>query len=329
MSSRLSLIPHPLLVTCRTQLPAASVDGALLVMGTLHPRPPRPVEARLVHVHADLDARVAIVELHDPKRSNTMTAELSEDMSVAAASVLRYSGTVCSVVLQGAGSHFSVGGNPYALKGAAIALGAMSFQTRFAYEGFFQLRDMQLPIVCAVHGKLIGGGIAIMMSADYVVADTESTFCHGNLVRGVCPIGMFSKTLTTASGLSRSLHIYLSNDTLDAATAKRFRLVHETAAGVKVTQSRARMVATMLAAQEEQARVLLAARLPYDAGLVATEAVGMARCLLSHGGFTAAALPDSHASQAVQLYSTVLELPRSKYLLRLCPPCMWSRSRLP
>ena len=139
------------------------------------------------------------------------------------------------------------------------------------------------------------------MSADYVVADAESTFCHGNLVRGVCPIGMFSKTLTTAAGLSRSLHIYLSNDTLDAATAKRFRLVHETAAGVKVTQSRAREVATMLAAQEEQARVLLAARLPYDAGLVAAEAARHARCLLSNGGYHHCFLPDSHAAQAMKL----------------------------
>jgi enoyl-CoA hydratase/carnithine racemase len=184
----------------------------------------------------------------------------------------------------------------------------MAFHARFVYEGFFQLRYVQLPVVCAVHGKLIGGGIATMMSADYVVADVESTFCHGNLVRGVCPIGMFSRTLTTVAGLSRSLRIYLSNDTHDAATAKRFRLVDETAAGVKVTQNRACEVATMLAAQEEQAHILLAARLPYDAGLVATEAVGIARCLLSHGGYTPAALPDSHSAQAMQLYSTVLEL---------------------
>ena len=306
--SRLSLIPHPLLVMCRTQLPVSSVDGALLVMGTLHPRPPRPVEARLVHVHADLDSRVAIVELHDPKRSNTMSTELAEDMSATVASVLRYSGTVRSVVLQGAGSHFSVGGNPYALKGAAMSLAALSMQMEAAFGGFFQLRGMQVPIVCAVHGKLIGGGIAIMMSADYIVADTESTFCHGNLVRGVCPIGMFSKALVITAGLSRSLHVYLSNDTLDAATAKRFRLVHATAAGVKVGQSHAREVATMLAAQEEQAYVLRADRLPYDALLVAAEAVGHARCCLFNGGYAPAALPDSYAAQAMQLHSTLLEL---------------------
>ena len=144
------------------------------------------------------------------------------------------------------------------------------------------------------------------MSADYVVADAESTFCHGNLVRGICPIGMFSKTLSTTTGLSRSLRMYLSNDTLDAATAARFRLVHETAPGVQVTQSRAFDVATMLAAQAELVRVLLAARLPYDAELVAAEAVGMGRCLISNGGFTSAALPDSHASQALQLSFTVL-----------------------
>ena len=182
---RLSSLPAPLLKTCRSLLPAPSVDAALVAMGSLLPHPPRSIGKRLVRLYVDGESKVAVVELNDPSRMNSFSAELAEDVAEAAASIGR-DPLVKAIVLQGAGPHFSVGGNPFQREKAAAPLAAVALGCRAAFDGFGALYKLGVPMVAAVHGKLIGGGVAACLHADYIVADSKATFEHGNLVRGVC-----------------------------------------------------------------------------------------------------------------------------------------------
>ena len=126
---------------------------------------------------------------------------------------------VASVVLQGAGTHFSVGGNPYALRSSPVMNpAAVSLSLRKLYDGFLKLRTLPHPVVGAVHGALVGGGVAGCLHVDYLAADHASTFEHGNLVRGVCVLGMLSQTFAIALG-PRAQHVYLKNARLGAAAA--------------------------------------------------------------------------------------------------------------
>ena len=74
LCTRLAGLSPALLARCHTELPAATTDGALVVMGSLWPRAPRKAGPRLVRVWMDEPHGVAIVELHDPmlvsRRSN-------------------------------------------------------------------------------------------------------------------------------------------------------------------------------------------------------------------------------------------------------------------
>ena len=69
--TRLTSLPPALLTRCHTELPAATTDGALAVMGSLWPRAARRAGPRLVRVWVDEPHGVAIVELHDPKLAAT------------------------------------------------------------------------------------------------------------------------------------------------------------------------------------------------------------------------------------------------------------------
>ena len=140
--------------------------------------------------------------------------------------------TVRAVVLRGAGTHFSAGGNPYAHKGDAPLVAAAA-ALRHTFAGFAQLRALAVPLVCAVHGTVIGGGNAACLSCDYVVAEGSATFEHGNLVRGVCPLGGYSRTLPHVAGVARALAIYLGNYTLSAAEARTAGIVHEVSRPLK------------------------------------------------------------------------------------------------
>ena len=67
LCTRLAGLSPALLARCHTELPAATTDGALVVMGSLWPRAPRKAGPRLVRVWVDEPHGVAIIELHDPR----------------------------------------------------------------------------------------------------------------------------------------------------------------------------------------------------------------------------------------------------------------------
>ena len=129
----------------------------------------------LIRLDIDAERGVAVMELHDPKRFNTMGSTLGDDMARAVRRLRRHGG-VHAVVLQGAGSVFCAGGNPYEGSGVPTSLVASSQALLASVQGFVIVRGLCLPIVCAVHGAMIGGAAAIFLHADLRVAETESTF---------------------------------------------------------------------------------------------------------------------------------------------------------
>ena len=172
------------LVNCYRMLPAPTVDAALVTMGTLftcRPRASIASEPRRVRLYADEPARVAILELHDPGRSNTFTRELCEDLLQAVDRLRARIERFDALVVRGAGPHFCAGGSTFMHRTdgrswASLPLPASSFLCRHhVYEGFIQLFALDLPVTCAVHGMLKGGAIAICLNSVYTVADHVRT----------------------------------------------------------------------------------------------------------------------------------------------------------
>ena len=158
-------------------------------------------------------------------------------------------------------------------------------------------------------GQLSSSYNAACLSCDYVVADSAATFEHGNLVRGVCCLGMLTETLPNAVGRARALSIYLTNDTLDAAAAHEARLANEVCTeGVEATQRRAFDVSCEIV-RGDAAQALLQSRVAADVAHRAAEAVGHAECRLANGGAFAEApvVADSYAVPPLDLSSFLLE----------------------
>ena len=66
-----------------------------------------------------MHAATAILQLNDPEHFNTFSTGLGEGMRCAVQQICALP-SVASVVLYGAGPHFSVGGNPYAMRGSLV-----------------------------------------------------------------------------------------------------------------------------------------------------------------------------------------------------------------
>ena len=277
--SHLSPNPSPEIAT--TQLaPIVSVPSSCSMSSE------RRVTGTYANLQVQSSTRLVILQLNDPDHFNTLSAELAEDVDMAVRHVQRL-GDVAGVVLEGSGPHFSAGGNPWQLRSVAFhSPGVLTRKVPQLYSGFLRLRSLRQFVACAVHGALIGGGIAACMHADYLAADSASTFEHGNLVRGVCPLGMLSATFAAAVGARRATAIYLQNAILGAAEAHSLGIVHQLCGGTSMTKRHACSVAHCVSLAEVAVATVRTRRLPLDTSTVASEAIGHVACLCSNGGMT-------------------------------------------
>ena len=130
---------------------------------------------------------VSLLELNDPSRFNALSMEMASDMQAAVMWLAsQEEGAFKSLVIQGAGDHFCPGGNMHRMKRAdarsAPSLAAVARGSIDLFDGFCQLRALPVPVTCAVHGAVLGGGLAVCLLTDHVTCDNAATF----QARAVC-----------------------------------------------------------------------------------------------------------------------------------------------
>ena len=133
----------------------------------------------------DVDAGVATLELNDPVHYNGLGSELLNDLMRAVAEVHRraLAGQVHALVLQGVGPHFCTGANMGELEEKMVTWSDIAVVVGEMNDVAAAVRALPIPTLCAVHGKMIGGGVALALAADWRVADRKATYNFGNLLR--------------------------------------------------------------------------------------------------------------------------------------------------
>ena len=144
-------------------------------------QPPSPLDAQLINVYHDSSAHTLVIELSDTSHFNA----LGGAMATALANAIRFCGAQpeAAFVLQGAGPHFCIGGNPFE-KQKAIPLAALAGGVLATAQICCSLRQLAGPVVSAVHGHLVGGGVALALNAGCMCADRHAHWLS------VCPLGL-------------------------------------------------------------------------------------------------------------------------------------------
>lgn len=124
---------------------------------------------RFEKIRVQLDDHVALVELSDPPH-NFFTLELVGE-TADAYEALDAEPACRAIVLAAEGKSFSAGAN--------FAVGGVGQSDRYKghlYDHAVRLFRTKKPVVAAVHGAAIGGGLGLALSADFRVACPESRF---------------------------------------------------------------------------------------------------------------------------------------------------------
>lgn len=142
------------------------------------------------NVMLEVDHHVAWVTLNNPDKLNAMTMALLRDLRDAVLAVKADMAIRC-LVLRGAGRAFSAGGDLAGFKQDVEEGDHDSFlaRLRFAQEVFDLIDDLKLPVIAAVNGYAIAGGLELLLCCDLVFAAESARIGDGHVKYGVIPGG--------------------------------------------------------------------------------------------------------------------------------------------
>jgi enoyl-CoA hydratase/carnithine racemase len=178
--------------------------------------------------------QIALLTLDRPDRLNALSWDLVDDLHATLDELERDNHTRV-VVLTGAGRGFCAGLD---LKSAASAGSAISEGLRGPAAGMRtqeriaslmkRLRGIPQPVVAAVNGVAVGGGLALALFSDIRIAGESARFGVQFIKLGLsaCDVGV-SYALPRLIGGSRAFELMLTARIIDASEADRIGLVSQ------------------------------------------------------------------------------------------------------
>lgn len=165
---------------------------------------------------------IAVITLNQPDKLNTMDWELLEDI-VRIQNTIEEDNSIRAVLIKANGKHFCAGMNLEVLKtwDAQFMLEKLEWLQRFNSRW----QELTVPVVAAIQGYCIGGGVEMILGYDIKVAADNSRFRLPEVSLGLSPDMGGTTRLTKLIGLGQAKRLIMANDEIDAQEALRIGLV--------------------------------------------------------------------------------------------------------
>lgn len=214
-----------------------------------------------------LDGAVGLIRIHRPERRNALNQATMAELRAAAAAFDADDGIRC-IVLTGDEQAFAAGADVTEMDGKGVGdmLGSYRFQQWEA------LRALQTPLVAAVSGYALGGGLELAMLCDMIVAADTAKLGQPEINLGIMPGAGGTQRLTRQLGKYLAMEVILAGRLLSAEEALAHGLVNRVTPPAETLDTAielARRVASRapLAARVARSAVLRAQDAPLEEGL--------------------------------------------------------------
>ena len=174
------------------------------------------------------DEGIALITINRPERLNAMDAEHYQALSRAWCTV-RDDPAIRVAIVTGAGERaFTTGADIKSFLTAPPGLSDMWLTQRdqLLNRGL----EVWKPVVAAVNGYCLGGGMTLMLATDIRVAASHATFNLAEVKRGVIPGNGGTQRILDQLPYAVAMEMLLTGDGIDAATAHQWGLVNKVVA---------------------------------------------------------------------------------------------------
>lgn len=132
---------------------------------------------------------------------------------------------VRAVVITGVGRSFCAGANLKDIRGNKTSLGLGSFLNNVKVL-FNRVESFPLPVVAAVNGLALGGGLELLLCCDLVFASEKAQFGDSHANYGLLPGGGGSIRLPRRVGPTRAKYLMYTGESMSAAAISEWGLLN-------------------------------------------------------------------------------------------------------
>ncbi|MED5622410.1 crotonase/enoyl-CoA hydratase family protein [Ideonella sp. BN130291] len=161
------------------------------------------------------------LRLNRPAKRNAINDTLVRELQTAFVHLPKQARVV---VISGEGAHFSAGLDLSEVTEQDVVEGV--FHSRAWHAAFEQIQYGPVPVIAALHGAVVGGGLELAATAHLRVADQTAFFALPEGQRGIFVGGSGSVRISRLIGVSRMTDMMLTGRVLDATEAEAASLVN-------------------------------------------------------------------------------------------------------
>jgi enoyl-CoA hydratase len=149
------------------------------------------------------------ITLNRPAASNALNTRMGEELGAVFQNYSEEPGEVRCVILTGIGDKaFCAGGDLKERNGMSNE--AWLAQHAIFERFFFSMVEFPLPIICAANGHAFGGGLEMVLAADFAYGVANAKFALTETKLGIMPGGGGTQNLPRAVGPRRAKEIIFS-----------------------------------------------------------------------------------------------------------------------
>lgn len=180
-----------------------------------------PPNALMPQVEFVKAGHIGTLCLNRPERLNALTETMLGELDDAVRAI-NGDHELKVIVLKGKGRAFCSGRDTAEL--VDIFSGSSDLPVRDGHATH-RIADIDIPVIAAPRGAVVGGGMGMVLMADMVIAGESAYFVDGHLSAGMCPSSS-SWWLPRTVGYRRSMDIFLTGRRLSAHEALAIGLVN-------------------------------------------------------------------------------------------------------
>jgi enoyl-CoA hydratase len=173
----------------------------------------------------DVKDRIATITLNRPEKRNSINGGIISGMNMSLDQADQDPG-VSAIILIGAGGNFcsgaDLGGGGFIVQPSFLEV----HEDRGHYARLLlKMNQCRKPILAAVEGYCLAGGIGLCLSSDIVIASEDAQFGTPEIKRGLWPY-MVTAVLIRNLGRKKALELCMTGDRISAAEAERIGMIN-------------------------------------------------------------------------------------------------------
>ncbi|MCX8173744.1 MAG: enoyl-CoA hydratase-related protein [Thermoplasmata archaeon] len=164
-----------------------------------------------------------VIAINRPEKLNALSGELLKELECAFYEVCD-DGSTGVLVITGTGKAFVAGADIGEMKG----FGSIEAE-QYSLQGqrvFGMLEKMEIPVIAAINGYALGGGLELALSCDFRIASENAMIGLPEITLGLVPGFGGTQKLARIVGIARAKQMVMLGERISAAEACHIGLVH-------------------------------------------------------------------------------------------------------